>query len=402
MRKLHGQMRHYPWGSRTHLAELTGRPAPSAEPEAEIWYGAHPAEPCTLGADPNGEDEGRVLADLIAADPAQQLGARCVRQFGAELPFLLKLLAAGEPLSLQAHPSAEQAQAGFERENTLGLALDDAKRNYKDPRHKPELLVALTRFDALAGFQDPRETLGQLAQAGLLEHLPETVLLHDENFCGLVQRWLSMPVEDVARRVTAVRERNHATGAALAQRYPQDPGVLIALLLNRIVLEPGEGLFIPAGVLHAHLGGLGVEIMANSDNVLRGGLTAKHVAADELLAIVDFEPIPPERLVVGGEQRPTSIEFPALAAEFELAMYRLPAGVARSEPEADGPRILLCVEGRAEVHVRGSRERLAPGEAVWLAASDAETRIFAHVDNTTVFLASVPGRLPTHVSRGRP
>ena len=399
MRKLHGRMRHYPWGSRTHLAELTGRQAPSAEPEAEIWYGAHPAEPCALGDVADGEQS---LADAIQADPAGQLGDRVARQFGSELPFLLKLLAAGEPLSLQAHPSAAQAREGYARENALGMAIDDPKRNYKDPRHKPELLVALTRFEALAGFRDPKQTLQQFQRDGLDQLLPETMLLHDENLRGLVQRWLSMPVDAVARRVAGVRELRHVPGAALAERYPQDPGVLIALLLNHIVLEPGEGLFIPAGVLHAHVGGLGVEIMANSDNVLRGGLTTKHVDVDELLEVTDFEPTPRERLVVRGDERPTSVDYPLSAEEFELGMYRLPAGVARSETRASGPKILLCVAGKAEVHAGESRERLVPGEAVWLAADETDVRIHAHEDNTTVFCASVPDKLVTHVSRGRP
>lgn len=383
MRKLHGRMRHYPWGSRTHLAELTGRPAPSAEPEAEIWYGAHPAEPCALG------DGAQSLADVIEADPEGQLGARVAPRFGSELPFLLKLLAAGEPLSLQAHPSAAQARAGYARENALGLALDDPKRNYKDPRHKPELLVALTRFEALAGFRDPKQTLRQFQRDGLDKPLPEAALLRDEDLRGLVRHWLSMPVEEVARRVAAVRELRHVP-AALARRYPQDPGVLIALLLNHIVLDPLEGVFIPAGVLHAHLDGLGVEIMANSDNVLRGGLTTKHVDVDELLEVMDFDPTPRERLVARGDERPESVDYPISAAEFELGLCRLPSCAARDETRGVGPKILLCVAGRAEVRSGGSRELLVPGEAVWLASDETDVRILAHADNTMVFGASVP------------
>jgi mannose-6-phosphate isomerase len=391
MRKLHGQMRHYPWGSRTHLAELTGRLSPSAQPEAEIWYGAHPAEPCALGGAAG--DEERTLAEAIAAEPELQLGGNVIRKFGPELPFLVKLLAAGEPLSLQAHPSAAQAQAGFARENALGVALDDPKRNYKDPRHKPELLVALTRFEALAGFRDAQETLGQLARAGLLEHLPEAVLLRDENLRGLVQRWLLMPVDEVARRVAAVREAGHSVGAELAERYPHDPGVLVALLLHHIVLEPGEGLFVPAGVLHAYLGGLGVEVMANSDNVLRGGLTSKHVDVDELLAVTDFDPTPRRRLVVCGDEGPNLSQYPGLAREFRLRVTRLADGETQrtsSSPVLDlGPEILLCVCGEAEIEAGGRRERITPGEAVWRPAGERDVDITARTDGTVVFRASV-------------
>ncbi|MGL6236637.1 MAG: mannose-6-phosphate isomerase, class I [Segniliparus sp.] len=396
MRRLHGQMRHYPWGSRTHLAELTGRPAPSAEPEAEIWYGAHPAEPCLLGA--GGDEEGRSLAEAIGADPAGQLGDRVVDQFGPELPFLLKLLAAGEPLSLQAHPSARQAREGFARENALGLALDDPKRNYKDPRHKPELLVALTRFEALAGFLEPKQALEQVRRVGLDRHAPETVLLRDENLRGLVQQWLAMPVDGVARRVAAVRERGETPASALAERYPQDPGVLIALLLNHIVLDPGEGLFIPAGVLHAHVGGLGVEIMANSDNVLRGGLTTKHIDVDELLDVTDFDPTPPECLVVRGDEGPKTFQYPVLAEEFGLATTRLDGGEARRAVGGSGPEVLLCVAGEAQIEAGGACERIRPGEAVWRPAGEKETIITARTDDTVVFRAGVPDKLFTHVS----
>ncbi|ADG97114.1 mannose-6-phosphate isomerase, class I [Segniliparus rotundus DSM 44985] len=391
MRKLHGQMRHYPWGSRTHLAELTGRLSPSAQPEAEIWYGAHPAEPCALGD--AGDDGERTLAATIAADPGLQLGGNVVRRFGAELPFLVKLLAAGEPLSLQAHPSAAQAQAGFARENALGVALDDPKRNYKDPRHKPELLVALTRFEALAGFRDARQTLGQLERAGLLAQLPEAVLLRDHDLRGLVERWLLMPVDEVARRVAAVRAAGHPVGADLAQRYPHDPGVLVALLLHHIVLEPGEGLFVPAGVLHAYLGGLGVEVMANSDNVLRGGLTSKHVDVDELLAVMDFAPIPQRQLVVRSEDSPASSQYPGLATEFRLRVTRLANGEAQRAPSGPalepGPEILLCVSGEAEIETGGRRERITPGEAVWRPAHERDVDITARADATVVFRASV-------------
>ncbi|ANS26424.1 mannose-6-phosphate isomerase [Rhodococcus opacus] len=289
MKRLHGAIRSYEWGSRTVLAELTGRPSPSDRPEAELWLGAHPADPARVDDAVSGVS----LLDVISADPLGQLGAANASQFRGRLPFLLKVLAADEPLSLQAHPNSVQAREGFERENANGVPLDSPARNYKDDNHKPELVVALTKFEALAGFRDVRRTVALLRALGVaeLDRCAEQLAAQTDSsgMRALFTQWITGDkhpaaliggvVEACRRYLSTMCDGAEGEFAAEAQtaldlgsRYPNDPSVLISLLLNRITLEPGEGLFLAAGNLHAYLRGVAVEIMANSDNVLRGGL----------------------------------------------------------------------------------------------------------------------------------
>ncbi|RIK05401.1 MAG: mannose-6-phosphate isomerase, class I, partial [Acidobacteria bacterium] len=294
MYPLRGTVRHYSWGSHTALAELTGRPAPTQEPEAELWLGAHPVAPATVDAG----DATVPLCDLIARDPEGQLGPDCARQFDGRMPFLLKVLAAEQPLSLQAHPSRAQAREGFARENAAGIPLDAPHRNYRDDNHKPEMVVALSRFEALAGFRPPAETVEFLRDLGVSEVTPYASELGDNldatGLRALFTAWMTLPTKSLVGLTDAVLtgcgrylearsgSEDEFTAAArtaleLGLAYPEDPGVLASLLLNRVSMEPGDALFLPAGNLHAYLRGTAVEIMASSDNVLRGGLTSKHV-----------------------------------------------------------------------------------------------------------------------------
>ncbi|MEO7122644.1 MAG: mannose-6-phosphate isomerase, class I, partial [Lacisediminihabitans sp.] len=278
--------RPYAWGPSTAIAELLGHAA-SSGPEAELWLGAHPASPSVI-VDPSSVGGAATLPEWIAADPELTLG-----RFAAtgRLPFLLKILAAAHPLSLQAHPTPAQAVAGFERENALGIPLDAAHRNYKDASAKPELIYALSdTFDALCGFRpldEVRSLLMELLdlddrteepQPQPLEDLLQRLSSDDELpsvFEWLISSGAGVPtlVSLVSRLAPLSSHAPLATAAALAVEYPDDPGIVISLLLNRVTLARGEALYLPAGNIHAYLEGVGVELMAASDNVMRGGLT---------------------------------------------------------------------------------------------------------------------------------
>ncbi|MFC3849003.1 mannose-6-phosphate isomerase, class I [Corynebacterium hansenii] len=395
MERIDAVIQSYPWGSRTLIAELMGQSSPSARPQAEAWFGAHPLAPSTVG--------GRPLTEVIADDPAAALGPAAELADGT-LPFLLKILAAAEPLSLQAHPTLEQAKAGFAAENDRGIPPTAPHRNYRDANHKPELIVALTRFHALAGFRPVERTKELFDELAIPELGHYTVMLDApspvEALRALFTTWLTLPSRVLGDLVEAVRAacaaysgggwvgEVAATTADIAARYPGDPGVLASMLLNRITLEPGEGIYLGAGQLHAYLSGMGVEIMANSDNVLRGGLTSKHVDVVELLRVLDFSPAedPVVRPVVEGAVS----TYPTAAPEFRLGRVSVPAGDSVEVPET-GALIVLVVEGAAEMSSESGEVRLSPGGAAWVPADEAP-RVLRSVGGSAVeaFVASVP------------
>jgi mannose-6-phosphate isomerase len=344
------------------IATLQGRPVPSPEPEAELWIGAHPGDPSTV------EPEGASLAEVISEAPARVLGEEVVARFGGRLPFLMKLLAADAPLSLQAHPDAGQAAAGFAAEEAAGVPRDAPHRRYVDPYHKPELLVAVSTFRALCGFREPAATAELLAGLKVPALDPVVGALGEGDLAGAVRWLLGHPepaelVENVAARGAP------ALVGELAAAYPGDVGVVVALLLNHVTLRPGEAIFMPAGNLHAYLHGTGVEIMAASDNVLRGGLTPKHVDVPELLRVLRFEPLAepvrrPER--VG----PGVVTWRVPVAELALYRVRLDAAVPRVELPVAGPRAVLCLAGEVEVDDGVARVTLGPGSAAFGAACE--------------------------------
>jgi len=402
---LDNPVRPYAWGSRTVIAELLGRPSPSPHPQAEMWVGAHPGDPSRL------VEDATPLPEVIAADPVGTLGPDRAARGDDRLPFLLKVLAADEPLSLQAHPSSEQAAEGFARENAAGIPVDAPTRNYRDPHHKPELVCALTPFHALVGFRDPASTVQ------LLRALEVPVLSgHVELLAGqpdgaglraLFTTWITLPQSVLDVLVPAVQDgcircaKDDRYGVVarsvleLSERYPGDAGVLAALLLNRVILEPGEALYLPAGVLHAYLSGVAVEIMANSDNVLRGGLTPKHVDVPELARVLDFAaPAPPVR-----HARPDGawLCYDTPVREFRLRRWecrvegdRSGHAVARRDVLAvpdGGARILLCTAGTVCVHGGGRRVELRRGRAVWLPACDRGVVVRPAARHAQLFLA---------------
>jgi mannose-6-phosphate isomerase len=402
---LHGAVRTYAWGSRTALAEFTGRPSPTAHPEAELWLGAHPGDPAQLETE-RGEQS---LLEVIKADPEGQLGAATRARFGDALPFLAKVLAADEPLSLQAHPSAEQAVEGFAREDRLDIPLTAPTRNYRDRSHKPELIVALSQFEALAGFRPVAHSIELMRALAVSDLDPFIALLSGSEADGLralFTTWITAPQPDLDVLVTGVLDgavnylRSGATTFTaeaktvleLGERYPGDAGVLCALLLNRITLAPGEGIYLPAGNLHAYLHGVGFEVMANSDNVLRGGLTPKHVDVPELLRVLDFTPTDESALrpaVVGDG---LELVYATPAPEFAVSVLRLDRDALGHEVDApahhDGPQILLCTEGGVTVHAKSNVLRLEKGAAAWVAADDGPIRLVAERP-TKLFRATV-------------
>ncbi len=348
---LDNPVRTYAWGSRTVLAELRGGPVPSSEPEAELWVGAHPTAPSRIAG------TGESLLDRIAKEPAQTLGPY------ERLPFLLKVLAVDAPLSLQVHPDAEQARRGFAREEAEGRPATD--RSYHDDQPKPELICAITEFEALAGFRDPARSAALLRALGI-ERLGKVVDdLEEGDLKAAVQTLLDWPradreplIGEIARHGDEGSEHRHA--ADLARRYPGDMGVVFALLLNLITLEPGQALFVPPRMPHAYLHGTGVEIMAGSDNVLRGGLTPKHVDIPELLAVTDF--------TAGGPavRLPrTDGAYDAPTESFRLSRHAIKDGqeLVVDDP---GPGAVLCLDGEITVTRGGAQEKLSKGHAVFV------------------------------------
>ncbi|MBP2474582.1 mannose-6-phosphate isomerase [Crossiella equi] len=386
---LRNAVRPYAWGSRTVLAELLGRDVPAPHPEAELWMGAHPGDPSVLVT------SGTSLLTAVTEDPAFQLGEACARRWDNRLPFLLKVLAAEEPLSIQAHPSAAQAAEGYAREEAAGIARDAANRNYPDPTAKPELICALSEFHALAGFRDAHRTVELLTELDVPELAAHTALLSadpgPDGLRALFTTWITLPQPALAGLLPPLLDacvrhvRGHGrwslecrTILELGERHPGDAGVLAALLMNRLVLAPGEAIHLPAGNLHAYLHGTGVEILANSDNILRGGLTPKHVDVPELLRVLDFSC--GDMPVLRGEQTARYLTcYPTPAPEFELSRVDIPAGAGPGEDvllPSDGPQILICTKGTAILTAEdGARLELPRGASAWLAAGDAKTRV---------------------------
>lgn len=394
--------RPYAWGSSTQIARLFGRP-PSGGPEAELWLGAHPGSPSRI-LDPAEVGGAATLADWVAGDPEATLGvgAASATEPAARLPFLLKVLAAARPLSLQAHPTTAQARAGFARENDAGVPLAAAERNYKDPYHKPELIFALSdTFDALCGFRAPARAAADVRQLiaaadGDDQHLRmfDARLQADAEVPRLLRGvvgWLLGGGDDVGRLVgeagraaprAAGESASLATVGVLADAYPGDPGVVLSLLLNRVTLARGQALYLPAGNIHAYLSGLGIEIMAASDNVLRGGLTPKHVDVPELLRVLDFAPVPVPYLPAHA-LGPGIEEFRPPVPDFRLV--HVDADGLVGPIAMDGPAIVLCTRGSLGIGGRGAGIPLLPGEAAFVTPDEGELTVSGQ---GTLFLAA--------------
>jgi len=374
--------RDYGWGSTTLLAELTGR-ALSGRVEAEVWFGDHPADPSEL-------PDGRTLDAWIASEGASAGVA-------GRLPYLLKLLAAASALSIQAHPSKAQAEAGFAREEAAGIPRDAAERTYRDANHKPELIVAVSdTFRALAGLRELDATRRLIAQLGdgareLAERLSRTDAALGEVVGWVLSDTGAQHARAIIGAASAARSEEFAAELALVREldagYTGDPGIVVALLMNLVTLRRGEGLFVPAGMLHAYLDGLGVELMAASDNVLRGGLTPKHIDVPELLSVLDASPGPapvvqPEALGEG------LVRYPVPVRDFALLALRATGGEPVAVP-VEGVAIAVATSGELTVTGgTGAVATLRPGDAVLVTPDEGALA----VAGTGELFVATPGR----------
>ncbi|MCU1388605.1 MAG: mannose-6-phosphate isomerase [Ilumatobacteraceae bacterium] len=347
MQHVNGVLQHYSWGHPTAIAELLGI-EPDGRPQAELWFGTHAGGPGTL-------DDGRTLESLVGP-----------------LPYLLKVLAAGDPLSLQVHPSREQAQAGFDREDAAGIPLHAPQRNYRDRMHKPELMYALTPFEAVCGIAPLGETDALLASLGEPAASLRSILAHGGIDAAIGLLLHDRP--DITSLVAAAsghpdpRCRWLATAAAM---YPGDSSAAILLLLNYVQMQPGDAIFLGAGNMHAYLQGVGIEVMASSDNVLRCGLTVKNVDVDEVLRILDDTPlidplVHPVVALDGG------VEYPVPVDDFRITRYDIDGSVGWI---ADGPELIFCLDGTVGDLSRGQCAAALDGEHVHLTGTATVLRV---------------------------
>ena len=354
---LENTIQEYVWGSYTAIPELLGNDSPANTPQAELWMGAHPKAPSIVRC--NGKWIS--LLELIEKNSHDILGKKVAQRFKNRLPYLFKVLAAAKPLSIQAHPSIEQACEGFDRENRLGIPLGAPNRNYKDENHKPECICALTSFWALNGFRkipDMISLMGRICPPGLKKDFD--MFRQQPNSRGLKEFFKAMMImdrttqnqiiSDVVKNADHLKDKNAAYQwiIDLHEEYPSDIGILSPIILNLICLEPGQAMFLPAGTLHAYLDGVGIELMANSDNVLRGGLTPKHVDVKELLNVLNFE----ERdinILKMDKINPCEHQYESHAEEFALSVIAVKTDMNYYSPDKRYVEILLCTDGDALV-----------------------------------------------------
>lgn len=393
---LQNSIQFYAWGSTSAIPALLNQKNPSGKPWAELWMGAHPKAPSRL----SWAGQRQSLIDWIRQYPQDILGPRIAERFHDTLPYLFKVLAAAKPLSIQAHPDRDQAKAGFERENKQNIPLDAPQRNYKDANHKPECICALSKFYALYGFRTLSEIVGLMAAAcpvGLSGQLDQLKKKPDPH--GLKTFYKSLMTMDPVRQKQVIAEamqnidRIYDREAAdwmkkLSAAYPSDIGIFSPILLNLICLEPGQALFLPAGELHAYLAGLGIELMANSDNVLRGGLTAKHIDLPELLEVVSFEPRPIQLLGTrdGGANE---TRFITPADEFVLSIISVSENHAYLSPTRRSAEIILCTDGEAVIRDSGTKDRMnfRKGDSMLVPAA---VKAYQISGNARFYKAAVP------------
>ena len=373
MLELIGVRQRYPWGTKDAIPALLGRTT-DGQPWAEQWFGAHP-----LGDSPT--PDGSTLSEHLAQEP-DQLGKASLMTFGRRLPFLVKVLSAASPLSLQAHPTRREGHA---RESLLGIPLNASERSFKDDWPKPETIVALTSFEALVGFRDPLVTAQLFEALGVGDALASVI-------GPLRDRSGSPAIQEVFLDVLSLDDRRHLvdevlgaavnhldapgelgvfarTAVEIDEFFPSDPGILAALLLNRFSLEPGQALALPPGVMHSYLRGTCIEVMANSDNVLRGGLTTKHIDVDALLHVVDFAPGSNDVLLPSGSDG--TYIYPTSFEEFELWLLQPTDGDTLQLPRGDSGRICLVASGSFELTGDADPIVLTAGHAVFVAAEEA-------------------------------
>ena len=354
---LKNTIQEYAWGSTRAIPDLVGHKNPDGKTQAELWMGAHPKASSLV----QHNRQWLSLSELIAKNPVAVLGRKVARDFNNRLPYLFKVLAAARPLSIQAHPNLHQAREGFQRENSQKIPLDAPQRNYRDDNHKPECICALSRFWALSRFRKISGILLYFEKLSLEQLKVELAGFKKRPTPnGLKQFYTSLMTVDTDRRKKIVTEALEQARRfksedpvfrwmlKLADDYPDDIGVLSPILLNLICLEPGQAMFLEPGQLHAYLEGTGIELMANSDNVLRGGLTPKHVDVSELLRVLKFEDrdvtlLKPVKSIAN------EMVYPSPAAEFVLSVITLSKGAIYRSPKNRSVEILICTRGKVVI-----------------------------------------------------
>jgi mannose-6-phosphate isomerase len=394
---LKNTIQDYAWGSETAIAELLGIANPSKTPQAELWMGAHPKGPSLVEVNQNWTS----LPDLIEENPEAVLGQRIAKKFAGKLPYLFKVLAAAKPLSIQVHPNRSQAKAGFDHENAAGLPLDAAQRNYRDDNHKPECICALTPFWALCGFRKISESIGYLKKVCPESLKTELEWLHQNRNSDGLKRFFSALMDLNAHRRRKVINETRQNAEILDTKdpvfdwmirllddYPHDIGILSPTFLNLVCLEPGQALFLDSGQLHAYLDGVGIELMANSDNVLRGGLTPKHIDVPELLKVLDFNELKVEILSPQSKD-PCEYIYHTSAEEFVLSSILLDGETAYKSKEQRSAEIVLCTDGNAKFIDTGSKIEivLGKGVSILIPAAVKDYQISGHA---TLYKAAAP------------
>ena len=394
---LKNTIQEYEWGSRTDIAELMGKPAPTDKPQAELWMGAHSKAPSRL----NINGQWLSLETVIDDNPTGILGQTTATRFAKKLPYLFKVLAAAKPLSIQAHPNLVQAKEGFKRENDDGIPLDAPRRNYKDNNHKPEIICALKPFLALNGFRKIEDILANMKRWCGLEMAAEIRSFEiNPTSAGLQGFFEALITMDSGRKDRVLRETLQSAHRrpeedpmrkavlSLHQEYPADTGVLAPLYLNLVQLKPGEAMYLPAGQLHAYLEGLGMELMANSDNVLRGGLTPKHMDVPELLKTLIFEGqeveiLHPEKVGHG------ELAYATPAREFVLSIITVKPDLPFVSATDRSVEILICIEGELTIKNPESEEALSLARGMSVLVAAALEKYFVEGEGI-LYKASVP------------
>ncbi len=374
MQKLINSVQNYAWGSKSALTELYGIANPNGLPMAELWMGAHPKSSSKIE---NASGQPQSLREVIDQDKTALLGQAVAERFG-ELPFLFKVLCADQPLSIQVHPNKQASEIGFAKENAAGIPLDAAERNYKDPNHKPELVFALTPFLAMNAFREFSDIISLLQPvAGAHQAIAHFLAQPDaDSLSQLFASLLNMQGEEKSHalavlKATLASQKGEPweTIRFISEFYPDDSGLFSPLLLNVVKLNPGEAMFLFAETPHAYLKGVALEVMANSDNVLRAGLTPKYIDIPELVANVKFVPKPAAELLTAPEQRGAELDFPIPVADFAFSLHDL--STTASTLAQSSAAILFCVEGEAVLSKGEQQLVLKPGESAFVSAEES-------------------------------
>ncbi|GAA4494936.1 mannose-6-phosphate isomerase, class I [Pseudaeromonas paramecii] len=377
---MNNPIQHYDWGSRVALTQLFGMANPDNRPQAELWMGAHPNGCSEVICD------GVVtkLSDLIARDPVAALGSATAERFGS-LPFLFKVLCADKALSVQVHPSKAQAEAGYAKDNAAGLAANAPNRNYRDDNHKPELVFALTPYQAMNGFRPLAQILALFERAAVAElAAPLAALRADQTEVGLAGFFrtllsLSGPGKDaalaglLAYAAQHQEEETFALVSALATQYPGDVGLFTPLLLNVVTLQPGQAMYLDACTPHAYVRGTGLEIMANSDNVLRAGLTPKHMDLDELLACTRCLAKPADEILLAPRQAAAVEHYEVPVPDFTFSVY----ASGEHSLSTHSAEVLFAIDGPLTLRQGAQQLSLVAGQSAFIPAATGAYQVEA-------------------------